>query len=222
VIGDSLPPLAAIWRAIVDGPGALAEGYERLWREGAGSPRVYARVRARYNAGGGEAELLYLLARCAKSAPRWNGRGEFNQAPDLRRKGAQPERVRRALDGAHALLAGRCEVRASDFRATVADAGRRDLVYLDPPWQGVSSGGDTRYHRGLARGELLDALAELDRRGVPFALSYDGRSGARRYGEPLPSSLARRIELDAGRSAQATLAGRVARTVESLYLSRRL
>lgn len=221
VVGDSLGPLAAIWRAIVDAPGPLADGYAKLWQEGA-SPRAYLAVRARYNAQGGAAELLYLLARCVKSAPRWNQKGQFNQAADLRRRGARPERVRRALCEAHALLAGRCEVRAGDFCATVEDAGRRDLVYLDPPWQGVSAGKNPRYHQGLARERLIEALAALDRRGVAFALSYDGRTGARRYGEPLPEKLARRVELDGGRSAQATLTGRTDRTVESLYLSRRL
>ena len=43
------------------------------------------------------------------------------------------------------------------------------------------------------------------------------------YGEPLPDSLDLVcVEIDAGRSSQATLLGRKANTVESLYLSRAL
>src|SRR5262249_7606801 len=56
--------------------------------------------------------------------------------------------------------------------------------------------------------------------GVAFLLSYDGSTGERRHGEPLPANLGlRQLPVPAGRSAQATLHGREARTVESLYLS---
>jgi len=55
---------------------------------------------------------------------------------------------------------------------------------------------------------------------IPFLLSYDGRCGTRSYGEPLPAGLRlTHLELEAGRSSQATLAGRAEHTVESLYMS---
>jgi DNA adenine methylase len=51
-------------------------------------------------------------------------------------------------------------------------------------------------------------------------LSYDGRTGRKTYGEPLPAWLdLSRVELCAGRSSQATLHGKRAMTYESLYLS---
>ncbi len=224
LLADSLPALAAIWRAIVDEPAALADAYARLWRgQRPGDAAWYDRVRRAYNRDGDPARLLYLLARCVKNAPRWNRAGEFNQAADRRRLGMRPEKMRREIAAASSLLAGRTAVLAADFEAALVGAGRRDLVYLDPPWEGVTVGGDPRYHQGLARERLLDALAALDRRGVPFLLSYDGRCGDRRYGAPLPRSLGlRRRELPAGRSSQSTLAGRAEVTVESLYLSRAL
>jgi DNA adenine methylase len=50
-----------------------------------------------------------------------------------------------------------------------------------------------------------------------------GRLGEKTYGEGLPPELGlTRVELDGGRSAQATLLGRDERTVESLYLSPKL
>lgn len=84
---------------------------------------------------------------------------------------------------------------------------------------GVTNGNDRRYHQGLDRGRLAAALEDLNRRGIPYLLSYDGRSGEKTYGDPLPPELGERLELQAGRSAQGTLNGRDLNTVESLYVS---
>jgi DNA adenine methylase len=57
-------------------------------------------------------------------------------------------------------------------------------------------------------------------RNLSFIISYDGRTGDRSFGRPLPPSLGlTHIEIHAGPSSQATLLGRSEHTVESLYLS---
>ena len=224
VIGDSLPALVAIWRLAIDQPNRLAAGYADLWRQQEADPAAhYLRVRSDYNRSADPCSLLYLLARCVKNAPRFNAAGAFNQAADHRRRGLHPDRLRSHALGVAALLAGRSEVYGGDFRPLLAQATARDVVYLDPPWAGTTLGRDKRYHRGLATDELVDALRQLDRAGVPFLLSYDGRCGRQSYGAPLPADLGlRHVELAAGRSSQATLLGRNSETVESLYLSRHL
>lgn len=51
-------------------------------------------------------------------------------------------------------------------------------------------------------------------------MSYDGRTGSKTYGKPLPKRLELvHIEVHAERSTQATLLGRESDTYESLYLS---
>ncbi|HEU4538043.1 MAG TPA: DNA adenine methylase [Polyangiaceae bacterium] len=220
VLGDSLPPLVALWRAMVEAPDRVAAAYGALWRAQHRDPEHYERVRDRFNRSADPHALLYLLARCVKAAVRFNREGAFNQAPDRRRLGMRPERFAAEATGAARLLAGRTRFACADYEATIASAGPADLVYLDPPWQGTSEGVDRRYAEGLARERLVASLAALVGRGVPFLLSYDGRSGARAYGRPLPASLGlRRVTLDAGASSQATLLGRRERTLESLYLS---
>ncbi len=221
VLGDSLAPLVEIWGAILDQPERLAAGYEDLWREGEQAPReTYLRVREAFNREHEPAQLLYLLARCVKNAVRFNADGDFNQSADHRRLGMRPERMRQQIEGASALLRGRTQLEAGDFRATIARATAGDVVYLDPPYQGTSGRRDPRYFQQLGREELSEALDRLRRRQVPVAISYDGRLGDRRYGEELPAELGLvRLELPAGRSSQATLAGRNAMTFESLYLS---
>lgn len=217
VVGDSLAPLAELWGAVVNRPDEIAAAYETLWRQ-VGLPDPYFAIREAFNTDREPAKLLYLLARCVKGAVRFNASGGFNQAPDRRRRGVTPDRMRRHIEGASRLLAGRAAVLSADFEMTVASAGPADLVYLDPPWQGTTTGKDRRYATGLPRERLLAALGTLQARRVPFLLSYDGKTGDRTYGEPLPASLGlRHLELDGGRSTQATLLGRSARTIESLY-----
>lgn len=221
VLGESLAPLADLWRLVLRDPDRLADEYARLWQAQLGRTDHFEQVRQAYNASQDPPLLLYLLARCVKNAPRWSAAGQFNQSPDRRRLGVRPDRLRVSVRAVAGLLHGRCEVRTGDFAAVLADAGPHDLAYLDPPWQGTSTGPDKRYHQGLRRERLVGVLEGLDAGGVAWLLSYDGRCGERTYGPPLPEALgATRLELEAGRSSQATLAGRVERTVESLYLSR--
>jgi DNA adenine methylase len=53
-----------------------------------------------------------------------------------------------------------------------------------------------------------------------FLLSYDGRTGEKKYGQPLPKELDLfHVEINVGRSSQATLLGKESDTFESLYLS---
>lgn len=214
VIGDSLAPLVWIWEDTLAAPDALADRYAQLWERG-----DFAAVRAEFNAAPDAARLLYLLARCVKNAPRFGPAG-FNQAPDRRRRGMRPDTMRRQLAGVARLLGDRARTFAGDAERCLAAAGPDDLVYLDPPWQGTTEGADPRYHQGFARARLEALLGDLNRRRVPWLLSYDGRSGERVYGEPLPPALwGAHLELPAGRSSQATLSGRAVQTIESLYVA---
>lgn len=224
VIGDSLEPLTDLWKMIVVKPDRLSDEYAMIWDEQLDNgAQHYLEVRDEFNEVGGAARLLYLLARCVKNSPRFNSRGEFNQSPDHRRKGMSPSKMRTQIDGASRLFRERSLVTTGDFVSQLADATPEDLIYLDPPWEGTSTGTDKRYHAGLARGRLIAALEELDQRKIPYLLSYDGRHGTKIYGEALPPAIgATRMELHAGRSSQATLNGRAVATVESLYVSRHL
>lgn len=221
LLGDALAPLAALWAAILEDAAGLADAYEAVWRAQLGRPRThYDEVRAAFNAEGGAARLLFLLARCVKGAVRFNEAGAFNQSPDRRRLGTHPARMRASLAAAHALLAGRARVRAADYAELCEAAGPRDLVYLDPPWQGTSGPRDRRYVAPLDLDRFVATLDALNRRGVRYLVSLDGRRGDRVYGAALPAHLRlARVELPAGRSTQATLLGRAETTVESLYLS---
>jgi DNA adenine methylase len=221
VVGDSLEGIVGLWRGIIGQPEETAARYRAVWSGQSRSDADYFnRVRARYNRERDPVDLLYLVCRCVKNAVRFNSSGEFTQSVDRRRLGMHPDRMRAAILGASKLLRGRVEFRHGDWLHTTADADPQDFLYLDPPYLGTSIGRDKRYHRQLAQADLIEGLAALRGRGVRLALSYDGSTGGRHYGPPLPRHLGlTRLLIDAGRSSQATLSGRDERTVESLYLS---
>lgn len=221
VLSDSFEPLARLWQSILAEPRSLADRYEAIWHDQHEDAAAhFFRVRDSFNEDGDPAKLLYLLARCVKNSPRFNQRGEFNQSPDHRRRGMTPRKMRNEILGVWHLMHDRTRAFGSDFEAALEEAGPEDLVYMDPPWQGTTYGVDKRYHAGVGRERIVAALHNLNDRGIPFLLSYDGRCGTRTYGERLPDSVrATLVELPAGRSSQSTLAGRAERTVESLYVS---
>jgi len=164
--------------------------------------------------------FLYLLARCVKASVRYNSDGEFNQSPDNRRKGRRPGSMRKEIFRVSHLLKGRTRVTSGDYQEILDSVTGKDLVYMDPPYQGTSGGKDPRYYSSLGRDELVDFLHTLNRRQVMYMLSYDGRRGSRTYGKQLPGSLnLRRLEINAGRSTQSTLLGSKDVTYESLYIS---
>ena len=102
----------------------------------------------------------------------------------------------------------------------MASVDQSDLVYMDPPYQGASLARDRRYRAGVVYEDLMDALSRLNDMRISYILSYDGKTGVKEHGKPLPANLGLvRRHIRAGRSSQATLLGRDAQTVESLYLS---
>lgn len=222
VIADVLRPLADIWDAIVDNPKKLSQGYRRLWesQRKADPSERFNQIRAEFNNDQDPAKLLYLLARCVKNAVRFSTKGEFNQSPDKRRQGMRPDTMDLEIYAAHRLLCGRTQVICGDFRDVLRMANSRDLVYMDPPYQGVTNTRDRRYIQGVHRADVIGVLETLNQRSVQYILSYDGYCGGRTYGEPLPEHIgAHRLLLETGRSTQATLSGRDDVTLESVYLS---
>jgi DNA adenine methylase len=217
---DINAPLIGLWQRILDDPYDLADAYGRMWVEQRADSSAYFRsVRADFNEQHKPHHLLYLLARCVKAAVRYNSDGEFNQGVDHRRLGVRPDLMRTRLVRASTTLAG-SRATVADYRDALAGATARDVVYLDPPYEGVSSARDHRYVAGLPRSGFVTAMLAAVTSGTSFLASYDGRTGDRVYGDPLPADLGLlHLHLDAGVSSQATLNGSAAATVESLYVS---
>ncbi len=221
VVADSLEPMVALLHSIVEKPKWTAARYREIWEGQQKDDRgFFNEVRDRYNEDRDPVDLLYLICRCVKNSVRFNGEGRFTQSVDRRRLGMRPHRMQAAVEGMSSILRGRTEFRVGDWLETSADAGPDDFLYMDPPYLGTSVGRDKRYHQQLMQEELIVGLEKFRQRNVPFALSYDGMTGGREYGPPLPEALGlTRLLIHAGTSSQSTLSGRHEQTVESLYVT---
>ncbi len=223
-LNDCNRPLAELLKLIIEQPEALSEAYCATWRDMPDHAiEHYYRIRGDFNRTQDPRLLLYLLARCVKGSVRYNSQGLFNQSPDKRRLGTHPQTMGKNILEVSMLMRGRSAVTSLDYRDVLAAVQETDVVYMDPPYQGVCGEGDARYVTGIAADDFIDALDGLNRKGIRYLISYDGKLGEKSYGEMLPEHLnLTRIEIEAGRSSQATLLGRNDETVESLYISKTL
>lgn len=225
VINDLNAPLIGLLQEAVERPQELAAAYTALWEAqfsyAGGSLQHYAAVRADFNQGHtAPALMLYLLARCVKGAVRYGSGGRFNQSADKRRLRTNPKTLARNALAVSQLLRHKTSFFCCDYREILNLAEPGDVVYLDPPYQGVSRTRDRCYVGGVELAEFAAALQQLEARGVDYLISYDGRCGSRSYGQDLPPALhCRKVMLQSGRSVKATLLGRTENTSEALYVS---
>jgi DNA adenine methylase len=220
-LNDLNKPLIELFKLIIENPGDIADAYADIWSEQhSDSIGHYFEVRKNFNQTNDPKLFLYLLARCVKGSVRYNSQGLFNQSPDKRRKGTQPATMRKNIEGVSRLLKGKCQFTCLDYRQILTKVQNHDFVYMDPPYQGVCGNKDSRYFSGIDFEDFVLALEHLNKRGISFAISYDGKLGDKTFGKVLPESLGlKKIEIEVGRSSQSTLLGREEKTIESLYLS---
>ena len=223
-LNDAHEPLMTLWNKIIFEPEPLAKEYTKLWTEQLGREKeFFNEVRDRFNEFHRPADFLYLLARCVKAAIRYNRKGEFNNTPDNRRKGAHPSEMRQRIMFVSGLLLDRIQLACLDYKEILDSCTDQDLVYMDPPYQGVCRNRDQRYCPKFDHDEFCRELSKLNERNIKYVISYDGRTGNKQYGELLPAHLdLTRFEIPAGKSTQATLLGKSETTYESLYLSHTL
>ena len=228
LLNDLNEPLINVLKEAITNPQQLIEDYTRVWRgqltyQG-GSVEHFYKVRDDFNNGDqSAANMLYLLARCVKGSVRYSSAGQFNQSPDKRRMGTNPNNLARNVFLISSYLKDKTEFSSVDYREVTRNARRGDVVYMDPPYQGVSSSRDCRYFSGIDFNDFVECVDDLNRRGIDFIISYDGTCGDKQYGIDLPKELGlRKIMLNAGLSSQSLLLGKKETTVEALYLSHHL
>lgn len=225
-INDINEPIVQILEMAVNNPTVLIENYTKIWSEqfcyNAGHVEHFFEIRKNFNGGQQTAEnMLYLLARCVKGAVRYNKDGHFNQSLDKRRHGTNPKNMAENIYSISSMLRGKAVFSALDYREIFHIAQSGDLIYLDPPYQGVTNSRDNRYLLGLSYDDFSESISILDKKGVDYIISYDGECGGKSYGLALPKNLkCTKFVLNAGRSTQSTLLGKKDMTFESLYVSK--
>lgn len=221
IINDINQPLISLWETIIDNPKVMVKSYHDIWHGQIGNEEeYYYQIREKFNETKQPEYLLFLLAKCVKAAVRYNALGSFNQSPDKRRLGRNPALMRDDILRVSQLLKGRIQFYSIDYQQVLDIATANDLVYMDPPYQGTGLNGGFNYAGNIEFDNFVVSLFELNKNNVPYILSYDGRTGDKTYGTPLPESLnLTKIEINAGRSSQATLLSRNEITYEAVFLS---
>lgn len=228
VVNDLNAALIRILQSAIENPSELVSAYSKIWGEQfefkQGSVEHYYKVRDDFNRGNqSAANMLYLLARCVKGSVRYGSNGQFNQSPDKRRNGTSPKTLKLNVDAISYYLKGRTKFLSLDYRDVLDMTRPGDVIYMDPPYQGVSNTRDSRYFSGIEFDEFVKVIEKLNSRGVDFLISYDGRCGDKQYGEDLPQELnLQKVMLRAGLSSQSLLLGKKEVTYEALYISRGL
>lgn len=214
---DLYAPLIGFWTMARDEPQALVADYAEQWRRLQDDlPGYFYAVRERFNVGKSPTDLNFLMRTCVNGIVRFSKDGEFNNSFHLSRRGMLPGSFEKAVQAWSARIQGVTFV-ARDYRETLAETKPGDFVYLDPPY----AGNHQRYIGGIDETALFTALDDLNRRGVRWALSFDGRRGETVYRAEVPPGLyRRRLALTSGYSAVAkVLNGPVETVSEALYLS---
>jgi len=224
ILNDLNKPLVDLLKTVIETPEYATKYYKEIWTsQQYDSIEHYYQIREKFNLSKDPICFLYLLARCVKGSVRYNSEGLFNQSPDKRRKGTSPPQMEKNIYNISSLLKGKVEFYSLDYKIICNMALPGDIIYMDPPYQGVCGERDSRYFSGIEHDEFIEELEKLIKRGISFLVSYDGKCGNKIYGNGIPIKTGiKHIELNAGRSSQSTLLGKNETTYESLYVSKDL
>jgi DNA adenine methylase len=174
ILADRNPALAEAYRVVKSSVEELIDVL-RHHAEHACSEEYYYEVRAAEPATAVErvARLIFLNKTCFNGLYRVNRKGRFN-VPFGRYKNPRVCNEVRLRAASRALA--RATILVCDFESAVADAGRDDAVYFDPPYVPLSASSSfTSYSAdpfGAQEHERLSRVyGHLCRRGVPCVLS---------------------------------------------------
>ncbi len=215
--GDIYAPLTAFWLMVRDQPDRLISDYAEQWAAlQADLPGYFYFVRNRFNEQKRPEDLNFLMRTCVNGIVRFSKSGDFNNSFHLSRKGMLPKRFEKIVRKWSTRVQD-IEFRTGDFEETTADAKVGDYIYFDPPY----AGNKQRYIGDLDVERFYRVLDKFNRKGVKWALSFDGVRGRTTYDySPPPEIYKRRELLDSGYSAVAkVLNGPVEMVTESLYLN---
>jgi len=217
VAGDIYEPLIELWKAVQCHPQVLIDNYRKQWHAlQKDLPDYFYKVRNRFNKLKDPLDLNFLLRTCVNGIARFNKAGAFNNSFHLSRPGMSPDRYESVVNIWHGVVKDVIFV-CQDYSETLQEARRGDFAYLDPPYLGNKQ----RYTKNIEFNRLCEVLQDLNRRGVKWALSFDGRRGKRNMLQPIPRELyVRLLSIASGNSPVGkVLNGPVEMVEESLYLN---
>jgi DNA adenine methylase len=217
IVGDLYKPLIAIWKEVKTHPEKVAAEYEQRWNllQKKGYKYFYL-TRGHFNKTKNSHDLLFLSRTCVNGLIRFNKKGEFNNSLHHSRKGISPKSFTKVVSDWSQIIS-RYTFLAGDYEQITKSATKDDFIYLDPPYFNTKS----RYIESIDYSRFVKYLEKLNKKGIKFALSYDGKRGEKSYIVSLPRKLYKRhILLKSGNSSFRKLQDKkIEPVLESLYLN---
>ena len=231
IASDIYCPLIELWELIQQSPARVIENYREQWLAvkdeldgldmknippNVTLPTYFYQVRHRFNREKNPLDLNFIMRTCVNGIVRFNDKGEFNNSFHLSRRGMIPARFEKVVRDWHQVIQG-VEFICQDYEETLERASKGDFVYLDPPY----AGNKQRYVSDLDLDRFFSNLDKLNRRGVKWALSFDGLRGEKNLIHDVPKDLySHHTLLSNGASAvNKVLNGPIEAVEESLYLN---
>lgn len=217
ICGDICKPLIDLWNEIKTNPMELSESYSKMWKRlQSEGYLVYYDIRDDFNKTHSAKDLLFLSRTCVNGLIRFNANGDFNNSFHLSRPGIHPDKLWQIILEWSLRIQG-VSFMCDDYRQTTNTATEGDFVYLDPPYFHTKG----RYYGTISYDDFLDYLDSLNRRGVKYILSFDGKRGGKDYTVSLPSKLYKHHEyIESGNSTFKKIMDKEQEKVlESVYLN---
>lgn len=170
---DVFLPLVEIWKTLHDTPALVIDWYKDRYDlvDTMGKQRAYDQVRNSYNVRPNGADLLFLSRSCYGGVVRFRKVDGYMSTPCGVHDPISPQSFKRRVEEWNRRTKG-VQFRHMDFRESMRQAEKGDLIYCDPPY----SNSQTILYGAQAflLEELFEEIGRCKARGVAVALSIDG------------------------------------------------
>ena len=180
VCSDLNKDLIETWKLIESYPDNLLEKYTQFWnelnsKESIDEKRKYfEQKRFEYNMTHDPYIFFFIMRTCTNGMPRYNKKGEFNNSYHLSRGGITPDNLRPIVEEWFRKLHSKfIEFENCSYEKIFERCTENDFLYLDPPYFNTKS----MYYGGLDFEKFFNDLEQLNKRGVRWLMSFDGKSG---------------------------------------------
>ncbi len=217
VCGDVCTPLIDLWRLVQKDPKKVSAMYSKMWNKlNEVGYTHYLKVRSDFNKSKSPFDLLFLTRTCVNGLIRFNKKGEFNNSFHHSRKGMNPQTLERIILEWSEIIKNH-KFLCRDYKELTKNAKKGDFIYLDPPYFHTKG----RYFGTINFEEFTKYLGDLNKRGIKYALSFDGQRGEKMYTVQIPKKLYKRhVYLHSGNSTFRKVQDKkVEKVYESLYLN---
>jgi DNA adenine methylase len=217
ICGDVCFSLIKLWEEVQNNPEKASTEYKKKWNDLDKKGYTYfLKIRSDFNQLKLPFDLLFLTRTCVNGLIRFNKKGEFNNSFHHSRKGMNPLTLEKIIFTWSKIIKD-YKFYCKDYRELTKKAKKGDFIYLDPPYFHTKG----RYFGAINFDDFMKYLDEINKKGIKYALSFDGQRGDKSYTVKIPKKLYRRhIYLHSGNSTFRKVQDKkVEKVYESLYLN---